>query len=246
MYTPPRQQFPNNAIAWALLSQTVWLPLLAIDLHDRWQAQLREVQDIAIATAAAAKSPRSTTANPHTNAGVNSLKKNGQINSPSTTGILLGSSSQSMREIHGLSSSLTESARGSSAMANPRTLGNQISSDQYPTTKQSHQARSNASVPSSRLVQAQVAVASNPAATIRFETPWVHTFNKAELLGGGLGLSDLNTTMPPLAMAERARWSGSGDPLAPLPSLWREPMRKALQSLSSSRNEKPRDRKSVV
>jgi len=41
--------------------------------------------------------------------------------------------------------------------------------------------------------------------------------------------------MPPLAMAERARWQRSGDPLAPLPGAWREPMRRALHGLSTSK-----------
>ena len=39
----PRQPLPSAArpVAWALLSQSLWLPLLAIDLHDRWQARLQ-------------------------------------------------------------------------------------------------------------------------------------------------------------------------------------------------------------
>jgi hypothetical protein len=41
--------------------------------------------------------------------------------------------------------------------------------------------------------------------------------------------------MPPMAMAERARWQGSGDPLAPLPGTWREPMRRALHGLAASK-----------
>jgi hypothetical protein len=41
----------SNAIAWALLSQTIWLPLLAIDLHDHWQAKVRQEQEIAAAAA---------------------------------------------------------------------------------------------------------------------------------------------------------------------------------------------------
>ncbi len=39
----PRQPLPSapRPVAWALLSQSLWLPLLAIDLHDRWQARLQ-------------------------------------------------------------------------------------------------------------------------------------------------------------------------------------------------------------
>ncbi|MCX5956850.1 MAG: hypothetical protein NTW51_10710 [Cyanobacteria bacterium] len=72
--------------------------------------------------------------------------------------------------------------------------------------------------------------------TANWPNPLLQTFNRAELLGGSLGLSDLNTAaMPPLAMAERARWQRSGDPLAPLPGAWREPMRRALHGLATSK-----------
>ncbi len=39
----PRQPLPSASrpVAWALLSQSLWLPLLAIDLHDRWQASVK-------------------------------------------------------------------------------------------------------------------------------------------------------------------------------------------------------------
>jgi hypothetical protein len=58
-------------------------------------------------------------------------------------------------------------------------------------------------------------------------------FTRSELLGGALTLKDLSEpSMPPLARAERAKWSRTGDPLAPLPQLWREPMRKALSALT--------------
>lgn len=58
-------------------------------------------------------------------------------------------------------------------------------------------------------------------------------FRPSELLGGPIGLHEAQApvAMPALALAERARWAGSPDPLAPLPSDWREPMRRALGSL---------------
>lgn len=57
-------------------------------------------------------------------------------------------------------------------------------------------------------------------------------YSRSDLLGGSLTLNDLNEpAMPPLARAERALWSRMGDPLAPLPQIWREPMRKALIGL---------------
>ena len=62
--------------------------------------------------------------------------------------------------------------------------------------------------------------------------PLMANFTGSDLLGGTLTLSDLDSpAMPPLARSERARWSRSGDPMAPLPATWRDPVRKALDSL---------------
>lgn len=79
-----------------------------------------------------------------------------------------------------------------------------------------------------------------------------HLYTRSELLGGTLTLENLNEPpMPAVARAERAQWSRSGDPLAPLPELWREPMRRALNTLiNSGDHEKlmssPRDRPVVL
>ncbi|MFM7394227.1 MAG: hypothetical protein ACKO22_07680 [Cyanobium sp.] len=57
----------------------------------------------------------------------------------------------------------------------------------------------------------------------------MRSFTRSELLGGTLGLKDLDDApMSAVALAERARWAGSVDPMAPLPALWRDPMRRAL------------------
>ena len=40
---PPNSGLNPRAIGWALLSQTIWLPLVGIDLHDRWQARVKEL-----------------------------------------------------------------------------------------------------------------------------------------------------------------------------------------------------------
>jgi hypothetical protein len=39
-----RQQLPSarRPVAWALLSQSLWLPLLVVDLQDRWKARVEE------------------------------------------------------------------------------------------------------------------------------------------------------------------------------------------------------------
>jgi hypothetical protein len=53
-----RSSAPNHALAWALLSQSLWLPLLALDVHDRWQAQIRVQREIAKARFAALSGER--------------------------------------------------------------------------------------------------------------------------------------------------------------------------------------------
>jgi hypothetical protein len=57
-------------------------------------------------------------------------------------------------------------------------------------------------------------------------------FTRAQLLGGSLDLNDLHEgVMSPLALAERAASLSSGDPMGPLPSMWRDPMRQAILQL---------------
>jgi len=64
-------------------------------------------------------------------------------------------------------------------------------------------------------------------------------FTRSDLLGGTLTLQNMNEPlMPAIARAERAQWIRSGDPLAPLPEVWREPMRRALNSLAPSDDHK--------
>jgi hypothetical protein len=72
-------------------------------------------------------------------------------------------------------------------------------------------------------------------------------YSNAELLGGVLTIQNLNEPlMPAVARAERAQWMRSGDPLAPLPELWREPMRRALTSLINPSTVKSENRSSSV
>lgn len=62
-------------------------------------------------------------------------------------------------------------------------------------------------------------------------------YSRSDLLGGHLTLGDLNEPlMPPIARAERAQSTRTGDPLSTVPQMWREPMRKALRTLSENLN----------
>jgi hypothetical protein len=216
-----RPSTPNTALAWALLSQTIWLPLMALDLHDRWQAQIRE--QAAIAEAALRRSHLGQirqTLRPGA-----ATTANGKL---TDTGILLGSASHSPLNPANRSDLLSEPNLDRFSPNGPSRTG-------------SRWATSNPAVPSAAAVKhGDRDQPRDSSPLVISNTGWqptlLHTFNRAELLGGTIGLRDLNSApMPPLAMAERARWQGSGDPLAPLPGAWREPMRRALHGLAASK-----------
>jgi len=216
-----RRSTPNAALAWALLSQTIWLPLMALDLHDRWQAQIREQQEIA--EAALRRSPRGTVSKPHIPG--DATTANGKL---TDTGLLLGSASHSPLNPANRSDLLSEPNLDRFAPSGPsRTF--------------TRGATSNAAVPSAGAPgHGDRDQSRGGSPLVISNTGWqpsvLNTYNRAELLGGTIGLRDLNSApMPPLAMAERARWQGSGDPLAPLPGAWREPMRRALHGLAASK-----------
>ena len=43
-----RQPVKTSAVAWALLTQSLWLPLVGIDIHDRWQAESRRSRPLVL------------------------------------------------------------------------------------------------------------------------------------------------------------------------------------------------------
>jgi hypothetical protein len=197
----------STPIAWALLSQTIWLPLLAIDLHDRWQANVNEARDIAAATARARPpaTPLSTanTATPTASP------------SPgfSSTGLLLRPSAPI--------ASGSVDRQGSGA----RSLATRLAE---PATEHIHASQQGLSS-SERIQPLGLGLASTRPSP---STLLSSGFRRSELLGGAITLADLQQpAAPSLALAERARWASSSDPLAPLPAVWREPMRQALHAL---------------
>lgn len=211
---------PSNALAWALLSQAIWLPLLGIDLHDRWQSQLRQQREIAEASLRLSpQAPMST--------GQRSSAATAKAGTQATTGLLLGSASSSPLNPADRTAAVRESGEGAQGPARPLPAAQgEISADR--------------SGPVGAAEGVAPGAADQPlgpsATTPGWRNPMLRTFNRAELLGGSIGLRDLNNApMPPLAMAERARWQRSGDPLAPLPEGWREPMRQALHGLAASK-----------
>ncbi len=225
MYREPT--ISPKAIAWALLSQSIWLPLLAIDAHDRWQSR---VNDMAIpqpadpkgtdeAIASAPEAPVATPA-PDTSSPLDDLG--------TTTGHVLSSASEKIGSLLDapLARSLDLSGPSNASRARPD-----------PGRRPAVALRSTA--------PAQVAKAPSRPASFRIEGPPLGTtglgsaqtllqrnFSNSELLGGVLTIQDLGLpAMPTVARAERARWASSGDPMAPIPQNLREPMRQAIRTL---------------
>lgn len=199
---PPDSAFPSRAIAYALLSQTIWLPLVAIDLHDRWQARRdSQLETLAQAAAPAAAGLPGLAPLPDSPAIGAAPARPGSASS----GLLLGASNGGVGA--GAAAPGEEPVARSLDVARATPAGGAAAMPFKP-----FQLR-----PSSDLELLRGG------------------FRPSELLGGPLGLADLQApVMPGLAQAERARWASSGDPLAPLPSPWREPMRAAIRQLPGS------------
>jgi hypothetical protein len=225
---PPssRSSLPRNAVAWALLSQSLWLPLLAIDLHDRWQAEVKQQAEIAGAMNRLPNQAGQPGAQEAVAPSTASLPQPGPDGTPAAAGsaqagILLGSATPSgpLAEAN-RRGSLLESAQGTVV---PPQAGRGMRSSQGPTARISGGAPGGLALGWRQADQDGSPLGPNPL---------LGSFNRAEMLGGSLGLADLRGgAMPPLALAERARWAQSGDPLAPLPRPWREPMRKAIGAM---------------
>ena len=218
----PRSSTPNRALAWALLSQSIWLPLLALDVHDRWQAQIRVQREIA--EAASRRSPRGEIPQIQLPGGVTTA-----ASKLKDTGLLLGSATRSPLNDSDRTGTVSEAGLASFASTG---LSHRLNPGRTATPLVTPTAASGPGEPQLRRGTSPLGLSTSAnSPNLLFQT-----FNRAELLGGSLGLSDLNTpAMPPLAMAERARWQRSGDPLAPLPGTWREPMRRALHGLATSK-----------
>jgi hypothetical protein len=195
----------SSPIAWALLSQAIWLPLLAIDLHDRWQANVNEARDIAAAAAGAR--PPATPLSTATTATPTATPSPGS----SRTGLLLGPSAPMA------SGSVDRRESGAPSLATRLA---------EPATEQIDAAQQGLSA--SDGIQPLGLGSPRPSPSTLLSSG----FRRSELLGGAITLADLQQpATPSLALAERARWASSSDPLAPLPAVWREPMRQALQAL---------------
>jgi hypothetical protein len=228
MYREPTVS--RKAIAWALLSQSIWLPLLAIDAHDRWQAH---VKDMAIPQPADPNGSQEAEVGlaslPDVPATTPSVRPSSPIDDLGvTTGHVLSSASEKIGSLLDapFTRSLDLTGPGNSSRARPDPDRRQVSTRRPIHTATS--ARAPMARPPFRIEGPPLGTTGLGSAQTLLE----RNFSRSELLGGVLTIQDIGApAMPPLARAERARWASSGDPMAPLPQNLREPMRQAIHTL---------------
>jgi len=208
---PYRHPVNTKAVAWALLSQSLWLPLVGIDLHDRWQAEARRSRPLALPQAELAASlPPAPLVNPAQGAAIPL-----EARSPSAAGVLLGASSPAA---HARVGHLLDGS------AEPIPVG--------PAAMTQRPFRFSLQAPPSDASGTRAPAVGPLASASRYDL-LQRSFTPAELLGGALTLQDLQAApTPAVALSERARLARSSDPLAPLPQAWREPMRRALNAIN--------------
>jgi len=206
------QPVKTSAVAWALLTQSLWLPLVGIDIHDRWQAESRRSRPLALPQAELAASlPTSPLLNPSDLAPLSSDARS----KVSARGFLLGASSPAAHaQVGHILDSDDESVQADQNEMTRRPF--KVALQSFTTTSGGSRSSANG----------RLASASGYDLLQRSFTP-------AELLGGSLTLQDLHAEpIPAVALSERARLARSSDPLAPLPQVWREPMRRALNAIN--------------
>jgi len=214
----PGSGLSPQAIGWALLSQAVWLPLVAIDLHDRWIAHQRDI------------TPPGQPLPPSPLGRATPFSLNDLLGAAKPVQQLAGQANQAVSGALGQAAQGATSGVGlllSSAGSSASSLLDRPFSVSLEAPAEAAGRSSGRSEPA--MSRSGVSLSS---------TALGRAFTRAQLLGGSLSLADLQEgPMAPLALAERALQRGSGDPLAPLPSAWREPIRQALLKLPGA----PRD-----
>lgn len=205
-----------SAIGWALLSQVFWVPLGVIDLHDRWQAHQRDI------------TPPGKALPPSPLARMKPFSMNDLLGAARPVQQL---AQQANHAVSGaVSGAVGQAVSGAGVLLS--STGSGVSSLLDSPYAASLDVPSTSATPAHPPVSR---VTRSPSSTPSVQ-PGLNflgrSFTRSQLLGGTIALSDLHEgPMSPLALAERAIQRGSGDPLAPLPSLWRDSMRQALNKL---------------
>jgi hypothetical protein len=225
MYREPT--ISPKAIAWALLSQSIWLPLLAIDAHDRWQAR---VKDMAIPQPADPKGTDEAVASvPDASPAAPVARSSSPLDDlGTTTGHVLSSASDRIGSLLDAPLARSLDLSGPSHPSRARPNPGRRAAVALRSTRPEPVAKAPARPVSFRIDGPPLGTTGLGSA----QTLLQRNFSNSELLGGVLTIHDLGMpAMPTVARAERARWASSGDPMAPLPQNLREPMRQAIRTL---------------
>ncbi len=252
--------FNFKAIGFALLWQSYWLPVLLIVAHDQW-LQVRQLQPpdhrqqqpVPAPTQAKAETPLasllaadppSAESLPVVAADVRSVPTGSGTASPGTAS-QAGAAAVTPAQVTPLTKgngplrSATLVAT-SQPLRGPALVGQRPAADSRSAQILAAQRRPSprletrapALVPQLRSGRPNLALVSG----VDRISPVLRQFSGSELLGGALTLQQPNQeAMSPLARAEQARLAQSGDPLAPVPARWREPMRRELRDLGAAR-----------
>ena len=217
-----RQAVNTRAVAWALLSQSLWLPLVGIDFHDRWQSEAHRSRYLPMPQAELAASlPPQLSLNP---AELAPLSPDARSKTAAPL-VLLGASSPAAHAQLGHLLDGADAADGGVPLGRSA-IARRPSKFAVPDL-----------APSSGGARSSVI---GPLASASGYDLLQRSFTPAELLGGPLTLHDLQAEpIPSVALSERARLARSSDPLAPLPQAWREPMRRALKAINIPSTLKP-------
>lgn len=228
----------HRAIGWALLSQSIWLPLLAIDASDRWQERVSDLTPPTDpAKSPAQKRPlipttRLASLSPLPTLQQRSLSDRQILNGSgaNTTGLLLNGSAPALKLPD--PPAILRNLQQAVAAPLQRSMAAPIQS-MLALARPSHWMPAESSTPDTvRFHPPEAEQATRwqgPPIPTASKDLLLRSFTRSELLGGSLSLRDIDAApMSAVALAERARWASSADPMAPLPPLWRDPMRQAL------------------
>jgi hypothetical protein len=216
----PQQKSNRSAIAWALFSQSIWAPVFFIDVQDQMASKKNNYDLKSISRISGQTVPVLGSAEKNSNlASIDGSVISKSLVNKNSTGIILNSAASQSKDYH-----MDLISRSSN------------SSLQFPTSFTSA-TRPKSTIDTAFVIKPSsvnhpLTIQNLPTNSTLVPDLTKSLFSRSDLLGGSLTLNDLNEpVMPPIARAERAHWSRMGDPLGPIPQIWREPMRKALNSL---------------
>lgn len=205
------QKLNRRAVAWALLSQSIWLPAFISVTHDSIVSTKNDYRPIDLSMSSTHTRHFNTqdiNLRPKPNSEVSLLAYGSK--QPASSGILLNSLPPHQPTYSSRSSDSSPRFPQSPVFFSPPSRSPSTLSL---VTRSDYQPKASLSP-------------SRSSDILR------HFYNQSDLLGGVITLGDLNEPLiPPIARAQMAKYLRSGDPLSPIPGYMREPMRQALQSL---------------